>query len=357
MTENEEELYTTIFTALKHSIRRNILRMLSVQPMTFTAIAESLDVSTPHLTYHLDSLKELITKDDSAYKLSVFGTAAVDMIKRVEGPSNPGTADMRIDYRKVSAVLVLGLVIVSGLYLNLLNRYGALETAHNELLIERVSLSGELEKIRAIIDLAKENPPQHYVQGMNLVSGASLYYKHSFISMSWVKGSPVPDDVEFEADELYAVFYCPYPNAVLRANPFFAAPRDITIPLAVQRGVAYENESVSLAKVKTYEFFEWKYWTKPIVWYENVTAGGSYDIVLPEAGWYTICMTGPLWIDEDGGIVIRGLFDQIIEGEYVRRDFAEGWVDFRILEDGEPVVFAISPEKAAIYSYTYRAIT
>src|SRR4030065_312172 len=107
MTETEEELYTTIFTALKHSIRRNILRMLSAQPMTFTAIAGNLDISTPHLTYHLDSLKELITKEDSAYRPSLFGSAAVDMIKRVEGPTNPKTADNRIDYRKESALLLL----------------------------------------------------------------------------------------------------------------------------------------------------------------------------------------------------------------------------------------------------------
>ena len=343
MTETEEELYTTIFTALKHSIRRNILRMLSAQPMTFTAIAGNLDISTPHLTYHLDSLKELITKEDSNYRLSLFGSAAVDMIKRVEGPINPNTVDARIDYRKVSVVLVLGLIIVSGFYLNLLNLYGALETTHNELLLESGVLSSELEKNQVLMDLVKGSPQQHWVKGISLVSGYSIYYKHSFTQ----------DDLEFEVDELYAVFYCPCPNAVLKVYPFISAPRDIMIPLTVQKGIAYQNESVSLVKVETYEFFEEKHWAKPVVWYGNVTAGESHDIVLPEAGWYTICMTGPIWIEEDGGILIQGLFEQTINGEYVRRELAEGWVDFRILENGEPVIFAVSSEKSNSISFTY----
>jgi len=344
MAENEEELYTTIFTALKHSIRRNILRMLSVQPMTFTAIADSLDISTPHLTYHLESLKELVAKEDSAYKLSLFGNAAVDMIKRIEGPSNPGTADTRIDYRKVSAVLVLGLVVVSGLYLNLLNQYGALETSHNELLLEKVSLSSELEETRALMELIMARPPQRWIKGVSLVSGYSLYYRHSFTE----------DGLEFETKELYAVFYNPYPDAVLRAHPFMSTP-SIMVPLAVQKGIAYHNESDTLARVKTWEFFEERLWAKPIAWYKNVTAGVTYDIPLPEAGWYTICMTGPIWIDEEGGIQLRGLFGEEVDGEYVVRYFAEGWVDFRILNEGEPAVFAVSGEKASALGFSYHS--
>ena len=86
MSEIDEEVYTTIFNALRHGIRRRILRMLSETQMTFTTLNENLNISSSHLTYHLDSLKELVSKDDTSYQLSVFGRAAVDMMNGIENP-------------------------------------------------------------------------------------------------------------------------------------------------------------------------------------------------------------------------------------------------------------------------------
>ena len=94
MSEADEEVYTTIFNALRHGVRRRILRMLSETQMTFTALNDKLNISSSHLTYHLDSLKELVSKDDASYRLSVFGRAAVDMMNGVENPlpARAGTA-------------------------------------------------------------------------------------------------------------------------------------------------------------------------------------------------------------------------------------------------------------------------
>ena len=94
MSEVDEEVYTTIFNALRHGVRRRILRMLSETQMTFTALNEKLNISSSHLTYHLDSLKELVSKHDASYRLSVFGRAAVDMMNGVENPlpARTGTA-------------------------------------------------------------------------------------------------------------------------------------------------------------------------------------------------------------------------------------------------------------------------
>ena len=75
MSEVDEEVYTTIFNALRHGVRRRILRMLSETQMSFTAINEKLHISSSHLTYHLDSLRELVSKNDASYRLSVFGRA------------------------------------------------------------------------------------------------------------------------------------------------------------------------------------------------------------------------------------------------------------------------------------------
>ena len=75
---DDEETYSTIFTALRHPIRRRILRMLATEPMTFTAMLNRLGIESPHLTYHLESLGVLLAKTDrGTYQLSTFGRAAV----------------------------------------------------------------------------------------------------------------------------------------------------------------------------------------------------------------------------------------------------------------------------------------
>ena len=63
--------------------------MLSYGHMSFTALYEKLEISSSHLTYHLDSLGELVSKNDSRYKLSVFGRASVDMMNSIESPPAP----------------------------------------------------------------------------------------------------------------------------------------------------------------------------------------------------------------------------------------------------------------------------
>jgi DNA-binding transcriptional ArsR family regulator len=81
----EEEIYSTMFTSLKHPARRKILRLLAAKPMTFMEMVDTLGVSTSHLTYHLESLGELLTKsEDGQYRLSSFGEATVNAMKNVE---------------------------------------------------------------------------------------------------------------------------------------------------------------------------------------------------------------------------------------------------------------------------------
>ena len=85
MSESKEEIYSVMFSSLKHPARRKILRILSDKPLTFSEMLEILGVSSSNLTYHLDSLGELITKDDSGiYKLSTFGFASVNTMRVVE---------------------------------------------------------------------------------------------------------------------------------------------------------------------------------------------------------------------------------------------------------------------------------
>jgi DNA-binding transcriptional ArsR family regulator len=60
MGEFEEETYPTVFTALKHPIRRKILRTLNDSSRSFTDIQNAFNVNGAVLTYHLEAMKELI---------------------------------------------------------------------------------------------------------------------------------------------------------------------------------------------------------------------------------------------------------------------------------------------------------
>jgi DNA-binding transcriptional ArsR family regulator len=81
----EEETYSVIFSSLKHPIRRKILRMLNDESLAFSEILSSLSIDSGHLSYHLESLGDLITRtNDEKYQLSTIGIAALRLMKGVE---------------------------------------------------------------------------------------------------------------------------------------------------------------------------------------------------------------------------------------------------------------------------------
>jgi DNA-binding transcriptional ArsR family regulator len=60
MPDSEEEIYSIMFSSLKHPARRKILRMLADSSMSFSEMLEALGVSSSHLTYHLENLGGLL---------------------------------------------------------------------------------------------------------------------------------------------------------------------------------------------------------------------------------------------------------------------------------------------------------
>jgi predicted transcriptional regulator len=85
VAEGKEEIYSIMFSSLKHPARRKILRVLSDKPLAFSEMLELLGISSSNLTYHLENLGELVSKDENGvYRLSTFGKAAVDTMKLVE---------------------------------------------------------------------------------------------------------------------------------------------------------------------------------------------------------------------------------------------------------------------------------
>jgi predicted transcriptional regulator len=127
MSNSEEEIYSTMFSSLKHPVRRKILRMLSQKSMTFSQMLETLGVSSSHLTYHLENLGELLTKsEDGQYKLSTFGVASVNTMKIVEeapAVQSKYFLSLPLRWKSILAILIIGVVLLASMsYV----QYGAL---------------------------------------------------------------------------------------------------------------------------------------------------------------------------------------------------------------------------------------
>lgn len=106
--KQDDETYSTIFAALKHPIRRRILRMLSEEELSYTQMLTKLDVDTGHLNYYLDSLVELVVKNEHGkYRLSEFGKAATELMSKVEDRRNDKKEIIRLRISKRRTVLAL----------------------------------------------------------------------------------------------------------------------------------------------------------------------------------------------------------------------------------------------------------
>jgi DNA-binding transcriptional ArsR family regulator len=144
MSNSEEEIYSTMFSSLKHPARRKILRMLSQKPMSFSQMLEALEISSSHLTYHLENLGELLTKsEDGQYKLSTFGVASVSTMKIVEeAPAiqSKYLLSLALRWKSILAILIIGVVLLASMsYM----QYGAL----NQLSSEHEALESKYDQL------------------------------------------------------------------------------------------------------------------------------------------------------------------------------------------------------------------
>jgi hypothetical protein len=93
--------------------------MLADKPLTFSQMLEELGVSSSHLTYHLESLGELVTKASSGdYSLSTFGVASVNTMRVVE--EAPAVVpklrlSMSRRWKSVVAFLIIGFVLLASM--------------------------------------------------------------------------------------------------------------------------------------------------------------------------------------------------------------------------------------------------
>lgn len=121
MADFEEETYSTVFTSLKHPLRRKILRTLSAGPQSFTDLQRASGMESPHLTYHLEGLGSLLIKtDDGKYALSALGLAAVSMMEQAEEPRNRAFPRVSFSPRKWKLLIValaMGIIVLSAAFI------------------------------------------------------------------------------------------------------------------------------------------------------------------------------------------------------------------------------------------------
>jgi len=328
MSEVDEEVYSTIFSALRHGVRRRILRMLSYGHMSFTALYEKLEISSSHLTYHLDSLGELVSKNDSRYKLSVFGRASVDMMNSIESPPAPVDLVRGTNlYKLVSAFLIIALLAMSSLYYNLHTSSGSQEEVLALKDVEIEALTARVEELSILTELSE------IIEGeatLKIVSQQNLGY--------WYDRDSLTFDI---LENSIRVFYAPSDNLNLKIRlsmPFFQ--EDFYLPVTLQRGNALLNESGVVIRQGEYHDMTYAEWRSPVIWSENLTQGWhNLDIELPGKGWYTLSLTGPIEVSSEGDPGARFMWGEI-----------EDWLDIlslnvrgysTLVDEGEkPVFFA-----------------
>jgi DNA-binding transcriptional ArsR family regulator len=179
---SEEEIYSIMFTSLKHPVRRKILRMLADKPMTFMQMVETLGVSTSHLTYHLESLGELLSKSEDQYYLSTFGQATVSAMKGVEE-----VPEIKVKHR-----------------LNLPNKWKALFAGLLVCIVLLSSITGlqyiSLTQLASAQDSLRAENDQLLSWGIGTSRAASMLHDVAQVDISQYKTNLLSNTLEYRSD-------------------------------------------------------------------------------------------------------------------------------------------------------------
>ena len=140
----EEDTYNIIFKAMQHPIRRRILRTLSEAPSTYTEIQRTLNIDNGLLNYHLDNMRDLLTKnEEEKYTLSEFGKATINLVRGVEEPTNRASsyaASSQLTVKLMVIVLAAVVIASSAVVLDFNNRYVDLSGRFNSKSVELAQL-------------------------------------------------------------------------------------------------------------------------------------------------------------------------------------------------------------------------
>jgi DNA-binding transcriptional ArsR family regulator len=291
MSDSEEETYSTIFTSLKHPIRRRILRILSAKQESFSDLQKDLRLESPHLTYHLEGLGNLLVKtEDGKYRLSSLGQAAVSTMNQVEEP--PRTP-LRLPFLprrwKILAVaLFVGVILLLSLFLFQYQTVSQLSIQYSNLKEEHELLQ---EALREVLDLGNGTLTYEYTMNGTLAN-ALLITENDTAQMS------LPWEISIVSQLIYVLIdNCTLEMrvAVPRSEPSWTnldieVGREERIPSGWNMTVTDENGTTS-------------YYSGDSVGYDILLGGkvtnssscnrGTYSVVLPSHGRYMIFVAGP----------------------------------------------------------------
>ncbi len=227
----EDDTYSSMFTALKHPIRRKILRVINQKPSTYTEILNQLGVDNGLLNYHLDNMKDLTTKDEKGrYHLSEFGRAAVGLTERVEETPRKRNI-LGMSPRAIGGVfliLIVALASVSALYFVQQRDYQSQLFAYQNQVTSLTERNSVLES-----ELA---PAREALEMMNLTRTFGVGFERAHISQVAAyttlyarmlqNGTYVP--VYVHVNER-AQFFSQRANLTLRVTANLEAKKNITI--------------------------------------------------------------------------------------------------------------------------------
>ena len=181
---NEEEIYSVMFKSLKHPARRRILSLLNDKPLGFMELAAHVGMSSSHLTYHLESLGELLAKTPNGeYCLSSFGKATVSAMKGVEEApelANRRPKKLAPKWKAAFAALLIAVLLLSsfGAYQyytinQLAASQSSIEAENQQLLSWGIGAGTVADMLRTVVQL----DTNHYKITLN---SNSLQYREDF---------------------------------------------------------------------------------------------------------------------------------------------------------------------------------
>jgi hypothetical protein len=296
MSEPEEEIYSTIFTSLKHPIRRRILRMLSEKPMSFSRILDDLGISSSHLTYHLEGLKELVSKtEDGTYRLSAFGDAAVGTMSKVE--DNPRTSEKGFSsfpraYKFALAVCMVTIVVLGGLYYS---------TYQNQL-AQITSLRADNSKLFSSLSELNASYTElfdKYENAQNLLSQILRPNGDAILTNRYVANNSVFETLSLQegggtSGRQSSVQYRIY-SLVNESELEIQFNADRSIPTGAYVPLSMSLEDPTLAYSENQSFFEFYHH----IWTVNATANGTFIVRLPSSGRYILIVGTPQNVPEE----------------------------------------------------------
>jgi hypothetical protein len=283
-----------MFTALKHPIRRKIIRIINQSPVTYTEILNQLGIDNGLLNYHLENMRDLIAKNEQGkYSLSEFGKAAVLLTDRVEEAPKSNTAIWRLNYKQLTGILliiVIGLTSLYGFNLTLLNQKN-LEIASANQRLSKLALLGELGNFTKPANLLGDS-------GTQIVSSY-------FMSFSYVKRAS--DFYTMDRKTSIIVFYVPMNGSSANLELEVVDNVAYDLDLTLQKGNAWVNET--WVKVGTTPVYNLTKLQSPVVWSLKTRGGDQYHHGLYETpalsrGWYTVSLFGPVTIITDDKSVL-----------------------------------------------------